>query len=458
MQHSSTGRASQRPLRAGRRGQAEVEFLRNGLPRGTRKKNGIEMAGTIFISYRRGLDTPSAGWLRALLIEHGFTSDQVFLDVDGIQPGEDFVEILEAQVEGCDVLLCTIGRGWLDAIDRLAEPKDYVRIEIAAALAKRKRVIPLLLDEARMPTADLLPEELQPLTRRQAVSLRHDRLRSDLRDLVPVLQKALATPRPQAGPRRQPTPQAPTEPGKPFRDMDAPWCPEMVVIPAGDFMMGSPETEAGRSGDEGPQHRVTIAHSLAIGKFPVTFDEYDHFCAATAYDKPEDQGWGRGRRPVINVSWDDAKAYCAWLSQVTGKPYRLPSEAEWEYACRAGTTTRYAWGDKVTPEKTNYAESKLGKTTEVGAYPPNPWGLHDMHGNVWEWCEDCWHDTYQGAPDDGRAWGGEDGGNCDWRVLRGGSWDDGQDSGRAAARGVNPYVRNGSVGFRVVCSSPSSGH
>jgi formylglycine-generating enzyme required for sulfatase activity len=136
----------------------------------------------------------------------------------------------------------------------------------------------------------------------------------------------------------------------------------------------------------------------------VTFDEYDHFCAATERKKPEDNGWGRRRRPMIAVSWREAVAYCAWLANKTGQPYRLPSEAEWEYAARAGTTTRYAFGGAITPKDANYSESKLGKTTEVGAYSPNAWGLYDMHGNVWEWVEDVWHDSYKGAPNDGSAW------------------------------------------------------
>src|SRR5512132_2381056 len=183
-----------------------------------------------------------------------------------------------------------------------------------------------------------------------------------------------------------------------------------MALPLGEFLMGSPEDEEGRFNDEGPQHRVTIGRRFAIGPYPVTFDEYDHFCAVTLRAKPADEGWGRGRRPVINVSWKDAKAYVSWLSQHTGKPYRLPSEAEWEYAARAGTTTRYTFGDAVTPKYANYSESEFGKTTEVWpswrctAATPNAWGLHDMHGNVWEWVEDVYHDSYKGAPTDGTAW------------------------------------------------------
>ncbi len=227
---------------------------------------------------------------------------------------------------------------------------------------------------------------------------------------------------------------------------DAPWCPELVVIPAGSFLMGSPEEEEGRFENEGPQHRVTIERRFALGRYAVTFDEYDHFCAATKRDKPPDLGWGRRKRPVINVTWTDAVAYCAWLSRGTGQSYRLPSEAEWEYACRAGTTARYVWGDAITEKNVNFG-MKLGKTTEVGTYPPNPWGLHEMHGNAWEWCEDVSHETYQGAPANGSAWVDRDGAN---RVLRGGSWYYDARYVRSACRGADdPGGRGSRYSFRV---------
>jgi formylglycine-generating enzyme required for sulfatase activity len=204
---------------------------------------------------------------------------------------------------------------------------------------------------------------------------------------------------------------------------DAAFAPELVVIPAGEFSMGSPDGEDGRFDDEGPRHRVTIGRRFAIGRYPVTFEEYDRFCEATRREKPSDQGWGRGRRPVINVGREDVQAYLGWLSRETGQAYRLPSEAEWEYACRAGTTKRYSFGDSITPQDANYGESKLGRTSEVGAYQANPWGLHDMHGNVWEWVEDDWHDDYRGAPNDGSAWKEAESDSANRRfVVRGGSW------------------------------------
>jgi formylglycine-generating enzyme required for sulfatase activity len=220
--------------------------------------------------------------------------------------------------------------------------------------------------------------------------------------------------------------------------------------------MGAPEGEDGRSADEGPQHRVTIARPFALGRYAVTFEEYDAFCA-TGRDEPADRGWGRGRRPVINVSWNDAVAYCAWLSEQTGQAYRLPSEAEWEYACRAGTATPFHFGATISTVQANYngnyayASGAKGeyreRTVAVGSLPANRWGLHEVHGNVWEWCEDCWNDSYQGAPTDGTAWRH---GDCQWRVLRGGSWNNNPRDARAANRYVStPENRTYYYGFRL---------
>jgi formylglycine-generating enzyme required for sulfatase activity len=202
--------------------------------------------------------------------------------------------------------------------------------------------------------------------------------------------------------------------------------PEMVPIEPGTFIMGSEDEDS-----EKPPHEVTIGYRFALGKYPVTFAEYDAFCEATGREKPDDNGWGRERRPAINVSWQDATAYVEWLSEATGKPYRLPTEAEWEYCCRAGTTTEYSCGDEITEKDANVG-GQVHWTTEVGAYTANPWGLHDMHGNVWEFVEDVWHENYKGAPDDGSAW--TEGGDQSSRVLRGGSWDKRRDYARSANR------------------------
>ncbi len=203
-------------------------------------------------------------------------------------------------------------------------------------------------------------------------------------------------------------------------------CPQMVVVQAGAFSMGSPTSEPGRSDDEAPQHTVAIARRFAVGRFEVTFDEWDA-CAAdggcNGY-KPSDEGWGRGRRPVINVSWDDANAYVAWLSKKTGKAYRLLSESEYEYATRAGTQTAYPWGNAVGTNNANChacgSRWDARQTAPVGSFAANRFGLYDMAGNVREWTEDCYHDDYSGAPADGSAW--TERANCSNRVVRGGSW------------------------------------
>src|ERR1043166_8344409 len=214
-------------------------------------------------------------------------------------------------------------------------------------------------------------------------------------------------------------------------------CPRMVVIPAGEFMMGSPPSEQQAE----TQHRVTIAKPFAVGKFEVTFDEWDACVAEGGCFRKGDGGWGRGRRPVIDITWSDAKAYADWLSRKTGKAYRLLTEAEWEYAARAGTTSRFAFGDTLSPAQANFDGSSDGsgpseenrqKTLPVGSFPANAFGLHDMHGNVVEWVEDCWHADYAAdTPADGSAWLS---GNCDGRVMRGGSWEDSQEELRSAAR------------------------
>ena len=252
-------------------------------------------------------------------------------------------------------------------------------------------------------------------------------------------------------------------PGTVFRDTlkDGGQGPQMVVLPTGSFIMGSPTTETGRDSDERPMRTVTISKRIAMGRYEVTFDDYKRFTddPATTLTLPGDEGWGRGTRPVIKVSWNDAKAYAAWLSAQTGKMYRLPSEAEWEYAARAGTRTRYSWGNDIICSQARYGRrpildgecsSSFDGTVPVGSFEPNAFGLYDMHGNVWEWVEDCWHDNYEGAPSDGSAW--TSGCGSDVRaVLRGGSWFFYPRYLRSADRDWNgPSSRSGNIGFRLV--------
>ena len=232
----------------------------------------------------------------------------------------------------------------------------------------------------------------------------------------------------------------------PTTTRDCPECPLMVEVPAGSYVMGSPPTEQGRWSDEGPQHTVTIGYRLAVGVYEVTFAEWDACVAAGGCNgyRPSDRGWGRGARPVINVSWDDAQAYVAWLSRKTGRSYRLLSESEWEYVARAGTTTRYHTGDTITSRRANFGKS--GRTVEVGSYPANAFGLHDVHGNVWEWTQDCWNDSYRGAPANGSAW---ESGTCARRVVRSGSWWFGLRDVRSANRARSSPGFHHDYGIRV---------
>ncbi|MBP9100766.1 MAG: SUMF1/EgtB/PvdO family nonheme iron enzyme [Nitrosomonas sp.] len=227
--------------------------------------------------------------------------------------------------------------------------------------------------------------------------------------------------------------------------------PQMVRIPPGKFLMGSNDGDS----DEKPVHEVAIAYAFEIGKYEVTFDEYDAFANATGRQLPNDNRWGRGKRPVINVSWNDVQAYVQWLSKQTGKQYRPPTEAEWEYAARAGTQARYWWGDDF--EKNNAACWECGnewygrkRIALVGSFKANAFGLHDTAGNVWEWTQDCWHDNYRNAPGNGSAWLEKGGGDCNRRVFRGGSWIDSPQNLRSAIR--NRMIPGGALhnqGFRI---------
>ena len=241
------------------------------------------------------------------------------------------------------------------------------------------------------------------------------------------------------------------EPGSRFRDCGA--CPEMVVVPAGSFMMGSPSAERGRYRDEGPVHRVTIGEPFAVGVYEVTFDEWQA-CArggGCGGYSPADQSWGGGKRPVINVSWKDAQAYVEWLSRKTGRPYRLPSESEWEYVARAGTRTAYWWGDRVGQRRANckgcMSRWDNSRTAPVGSFSANAFGLHDVHGNVSEWVGDCWNSGYGRAPRDGSAW---ESGDCDHRIVRGGAWIAVPNAMRSAFRSSTFFgSRYSTTGFRV---------
>ena len=268
--------------------------------------------------------------------------------------------------------------------------------------------------------------------------------------------KPQPVPDPRPGPAPAPVPVPQPQPGQVVKDCGE--CPELVVIPAGEFTMGSPTNEPSRSDNEGPQRRVKVSGFLA-GRYEVTYEQWDACVAAGGCShKPEDRGWGRGQRPVIKVSWEDAQQYVKWLSGKTGKGYRLLSEAEWEYVARAGTSTPFWTGQMISAAQANfdgrytYNGSEKGeyrqKTVPVGSFGANAFGLYDTAGNVREWVQDVWHDNYSGAPSDGGAW--MSGGDQTRRVLRGGSWDYFPLVLRSAIRNrYSPDYRDDDTGFRI---------
>ncbi len=267
-------------------------------------------------------------------------------------------------------------------------------------------------------------------------------------DRAPATTPAPAPPPPTRAPERQAAlPPASHQPGQVFRD--CPECSEMVVVPAGTFEMGA------ATDYEKPVHRVSIARPFAIGRYEVTFEEWDQCVAAGGCQhRPVDRGWGRGNRPAINLSWNDAKQYVRWLSQKTGKTYRLPTEAEWEYAARGGTNTTYWWGRSTGAGEANCRECGGGgmQTVPVGSFRPNSFGLYDTAGNAAEWVEDCWNNSYRGAPQNGSAWTS---GQCTLRVLRGGAFDSqARYLGSAARFRYDADVRYSANGLRVVRELP----
>ena len=447
----------------------------------------------VFISYRRD---DSAGYAHAIyreLLQH-FSRDRLFMDVDTVEPGVDFVRVIEEAVGECDVFLALIGKRWASVVSgatsRLDNPEDFVRLEISTALARDMRVIPVLVDGMMMPGAETLPDVLKPLSRRNAIEISNTRFNFDVERLITAVRKILDAPevkrKADEGKERNRTPQearaqhrakkerlrqrpgekvrpkpdeaierlikfrqsAKSKPSTVFRDKpkDGSQWPEMVTVPPGTFLMGDIKGHV----SEKPVHPVQIPKPFAIGRYEVTFDEYDQFATATGRQLPGDSGLGRGQRPVINVSWRDTVEYTKWLSGQTGKRYRLPSEAEWEYAARSGGKEERWAGtsrEQELREYAWYASNSDGKTQSVGSKKPNGLGLYDMSGNVWEWVHDTWHGSYEGAPADGRVWSK---GTPRHRMIRGGYWGDVPERVRTYSRGleradhVSPFI-----GFRL---------
>ena len=369
---------------------------------------------------------------------------------------------------------------------RREEERQRQRIERAAAEAAREarkealRQQLLAKREEEAAKARLAQKEAEIEAQRKAAQLKAAAAYLAEQKRARELQAALITANPAEDlAKPMPTPASPVADGDgvlcdPFLD-GAGSGPTLVLIPTGRFQMGSHEHErkiAMAAGSqkkwlerETPQRWVGIERPFAMARYPVTVGEWRAFVQATGWEQHGEVDWTApgfpqtDAHPVVGVTWHDAQHYVAWLSAATGKRYRLPSEAEWEYACRAGTRSAFSFGDTISPEQANYdgtftynggpRGAYRGGTTPAGMFPPNPWGLYDMHGNVWEWVQDVVHDNYEGAPLDGSAW--ESGGDSARRVLRGGSWLYNPRYLRSALRnGFSSVLSNDIVGFRVV--------
>lgn len=327
-----------------------------------------------------------------------------------------------------------IGQRYLEMIDSLTRNRD---LELASAtLDAAARVIPHAPSDYAYALAEAR-ERLESLTQAMAQERQSARSTGETDEPLMVFQDYLK---------------------------DGTLGPEMVVLSGGNFVLGSPDSELGRDPDEGPAHPVSIRR-FAMAKTEATFAEYRVFADAAGWALPDDFNWGHGQQPLINVTWVEATAYATWLSEQTGFRYRLPTEAEWEYAARADTTTPFVNGECLTPDYANVdfrvrselcpsIPVSLGRPVPVGDRQPNPWGLHNLYGNVREWVRDCWASNYDPLLTDGSAYYSAEGGSCgaaDQRVLRGGAWPSPTSSARTANRFASPAQEwANSVGFRVV--------
>jgi formylglycine-generating enzyme required for sulfatase activity len=389
----------------------------------------------IFISYKRE-DQATARHLANALESEGWS---VWWDPK-LRAGDDFDKIIEAVLNEsrCVIVL------WSE----LSLQSDYVRAEASEALEKKK-LVPVAIENVT------LPFRFKRLHTPKLLNWDGASESAEFRKLVDDITQIIGPPKgARKTDRTTSQPSENRKSGTIFRDKlkDGSQGPEMVVIPAGTFQMGDIQGDSNES--ERPVHTVRVIRPFAIGQYEVTFEEYDKFAGATGRQLPYDKGWGRNRRPVINVSWNNAMDYAEWLSQQTAKGYRLPTEAEWEYAARAETETVYWWGNEMKPSLATCdgGDNRWGgkQTSPVGSFPPNPFALYDTAGNVWEWVADCWHGNYEGAPIDGRAWKQENGGQCGRRVMRGGSWYNSPLNLRSSTRNADDAdERSDSAGFRL---------
>ncbi|MBX3430056.1 MAG: SUMF1/EgtB/PvdO family nonheme iron enzyme [Hyphomonadaceae bacterium] len=404
----------------------------------------------IFLSYRRDDTGDASGRIYDRLCA-AFGADAVFKDVDKLNPGVEFGAHILQVLQGCQIFLALIGPRWADVQDdcgnrRLDDADDWVRLELEAALkASGVQVVPVLVNEARLPEIGTLPDSIRRIRALNVAYVRRDPdFHRDMDRLIQALR---------GSGRTGPMPSRPGALGVPADHA----LPEMVSIPLGTFTMGSTYEEKGSSDSERPQHCVHIRHAFELGKYPVTFAEWDWARSAGAKLPRLNRGWARDRHPVVNISWNDAQAYIAFLNAACGligrdDAYRFPSEAEWEYACRAGTTTSYWTGETIGPSQACLSS----KLAVVGSYPANSFGVFDMTGNVWEWCEDVWHNNYVGAPSDGSPWVAG-GGAVERRVRRGGCWSGylPQDLRSASRSGIDPEQRSFDTGLRLARTAGS---
>lgn len=481
----------------------------------------------IAISYRRS-DSDACGRIFDRLVRR-YGKEAVFRDIDNIPFGTDFRKVVSDALRGTDVLIAIVGPKWRGGSRRggvrINDENDLVRIEVEIALQRNIPIIPVLVGNAIMPKPVELPQSLREFSFRNAASVDSGRnFDADVKRLMHSMDRLFrggaaesgrvesialtGSKRPKAVAIKQSkrpieargaaerrtegriqvgakiihgAPDGWFKPGAGkvewFQDHEH--GPEMVVVPAGEFIMGSPENEPERVDAEGPMHQVKLANPFSVGRHAVTRGQFAAFVNNTNYKMEGGAYTWRGSKwkhdanaswcnpgfhqddnhPVVCVNWNDARAYVAWLSEATERTYRLPSEAEWEYVARAGTTTPFWWGSSITPVKANYdcnyvykcggSKGKWRKSTlPVGNFRANPWGLYNVHGNVWEWCEDIWHDNYNGAPANGLAW--LHGGDGSRHIRRGGSWNYSPEFLRSANRfRYASSNRNNHMGFRL---------
>jgi formylglycine-generating enzyme required for sulfatase activity len=373
----------------------------------------------IFISYKRE-EQPTARKLADALEREGWT---VWWDPK-LRAGDDFDEVIEAVLKAsrCVIVL------WSE----MSLKSKYVRAEAVEALEQGK-LVPVAIENVN------LPFRFKRLHTPKLLNWDGSSETADFRKLIGDISAIIGSPGRQ--------------PGNIFRDTlkDGSSGPEMVVIPVGSFQMG--DIHGMGEDNERPVHTVNIQKSIAMGRYPVTFDEFDYFAKVTGCPSPDDGGSVRGQRPVIYVSWYDAVGYANWLSEQTRKRYRLPTEAEWEYAARSGGKEEIWSGTSRDHELGGYAwyyENSGHMLQPVGLKKPNGIGLYDMSGNVWEWVEDCWHQNYEAAPKDGSAWLQSQGGDCGERVIRGGSFNFDPPSLRSSLRNqMTTDDQRMGIGFRL---------